>query len=418
MVLKSLWQEKYPINEDFMYGPFDIDKYKDKHTLIKDKLLSLSKEKRNSTDFVGFVNILLKEEPFNIMIEARMKGEFITFVNKYASILPFINNDYHLIDLWNDFKSANTPKKSTFNLYPFRSKVSVYAKLHDIDKPDTRIVDPKIKPIMRPYYSKHIGAWEIDLMDKSKDIESIVFIAIGINNKYLFTQFIQSKSSADLINASYNLYKHVPSLKSIRSDSESAILSEDYKRFCKSLNILTFESKSDFTNHNRVVDSVIRTIRNSHDKMPITRQSLSEFTEYYNNTPHKAFNNLITPKEMLLDNELEQRYIQLMDKRLEEINYLQRKEQLLSYRKGNILMIHIQPNRIKMIKVRRRFEYLAEFIQYSHGNAVCRLLRPIYVGKNKVYKIIEIPVWHTKYLCESLENLQFFNTIMKVDNEI
>jgi hypothetical protein len=58
-----------------------------------------------------------------------------------------------------------------------------------------------------------------------------------------------------------------------------------------------------------------------------------------------------------------------------------------------------------MIKVRRRFEYLAKFIQYSHGNAVCRLLRPIYVGKNKEYKIIELPVWHTKYLCESKNDL-------------
>ena len=51
---------------------------------------------------------------------------------------------------------------------------------------------------------------------------------------------------------------------------------------------------------------------------------------------------------------------------------------LLSYRKGNIILIHYDTSKTekKHEKQRRVFNEIAEFIRYHNGNVECKLLKP------------------------------------------
>ncbi|KAA6401721.1 MAG: hypothetical protein EZS28_002749 [Streblomastix strix] len=69
---------------------------------------------------------------------------------------------------------------------------------------------------------------------------------------------------------------------------------------------------SPFTQHNRVVDSVIRTIRNGFGQDLLgfaTPTQMQLMVEIYNKTPHLAFMNRFTPKQVQYNRELEDKII-------------------------------------------------------------------------------------------------------------
>jgi hypothetical protein len=193
----------------------------------------------------------------------------------------------------------------------------------------------------------------------------------------------------------------------IKCDGERGISSHAFDDYAEASGIKVFVSSSKFTNHNRVVDRVIRTIRDKHERIPITEQSLSTFTNFYNNSPHKAFNNLLSPTELLNHPDIEELYITYKFEQNREALVKQKEKGLLQYRPGNILMIHLTPERLTFIKLRRRFGYLAEFVKYINGNVECNLLKPLKVS-SITYKTVIIPIWDTRYLCDDLKALKSF----------
>jgi hypothetical protein len=111
----------------------------------------------------------------------------------------------------------------------------------------------------------------------------------------------------------------------------------------------------------------------------------------------------------------------------------QRKEKLLKYKTGNVIMVHLNFSRTpyKFLKIRRKFNALAIFQAYHHGNVVCTVFKS---GLDKYEKnILEyktdlgveneedatdvsiklstekneitVPIYYTKFVSENVTNI-------------
>ena len=123
----------------------------------------------------------------------------------------------------------------------------------------------------------------------------------------------------------------------------------------------------------------------------------------------------------------------MMMNKLLDIKKQQSMKGLLSYKPGNIILIHLDKGKTqkKHEKRRRVFNEIAEFINYDNGNVRCRILKRYYQlinidKKNKLYvidtsykdekSIITVPIIYTKYVCSSYKQLsneyiQYFDLV-------
>ncbi|KAA6371512.1 MAG: hypothetical protein EZS28_032961 [Streblomastix strix] len=115
--------------------------------------------------------------------------------------------------------------------FPFKSKIKLYEQINQIKITNPiQIKDIKVKPLsklQRPYFSPKLGSWEIDLVFGINPVtqrRQHYLFAININTKYLVVipLIVDEKNARYILDALTKLIKQ----------------------------------------HNRVVDSVIRTIRN------------------------------------------------------------------------------------------------------------------------------------------------------------
>jgi hypothetical protein len=186
------------------------------------------------------------------------------------------------------------------------------------------------------------------------------------------------------------------------------------------------------------VDRVIGTIRDaigSNDYDFSNFETINKIVAIYNKTPHSSLKLPtrkipFTPEEVNENRDLEGIFIRMNQQRLNDLKKLQSEEHLLDYRKGNILMIHLDYNRtpLRFNKNRRTFNHLAEFIEYEHGNAKVRLLKNIEFNKQSLgfsllkhdentikvddgidfkpkSRIVTIPVYYTKLVSKNLKEL-------------
>jgi hypothetical protein len=287
--------------------------------------------------------------------------------------------------------------------------------------------DYRLKPLrklFRPYFSPYTNSYEIDYvyggMTKVIDIDTQkttfvprhYFFCININTKYLIVKPLPMGEKGRLeytLNAMKAIKNEIEnmnpeqSISHIRGDSDSAfakiIVSKEtpdkkgsinlgsgmyrpnsFVNFLKANNISLYLSPSKFINKNRVVDRVIRTIRDKLGEDPIKfyePENIQKAVDEYNNSRHTAFNHEYTPKEVQMHKDLEEYYIRENMNRAEEVKSMQISEGLFLYKPGNILLIHLNFSKTKdkLNKTRRTFNRLAEFLNYDHGNVVCQVIR-------------------------------------------
>ena len=202
------------------------------------------------------------------------------------------------------------------------------------------------------------------------------------------------------------------------------------------------------------VDAVIRTLRNAFgldDRRIADYNLMRQMVNFYNNTPHSSlrFKNYdyngdiseyqgsglvpptkwiyYSPAQVQNNVDLEWRYIRNMKLKLRNINEKQKLKGLLDYKKGNIILVHLDKSKTqkKHEKRRRVFNEIAEFINYQNGNVICKLINP-YRTFNKTNdglvpyeqsklgrkaqtdiekSIIEVPIIYTKFVCDSFDDL-------------
>lgn len=304
--------------------------------------------------------------------------------------------------------------------YPFRSKVNEYADKHNIDefKKKDYVKDYNIKDLpkkyKRPNYSPTPYSYEMDIMFAQGDGHQplvLYLVLININTRYLIVRPIRNKSGEE-IRAILDDIKRTTRIDSIKGDGESgftdiltrSIIEQRHGETC------IFDG-SPYTFHNKHVDSVIRTIRNAAGlSYNILRNNnyVQQIVNFYNDTPHSGLpldaNGIhYTPNEMQNNIDLEWEYIRQKDRELNESYKKIHEAGLDKYKRGNILLLHLDRGKTNrsMEKRRRNFEDIGEFIKYEHGNVKCRHI----TKRDKDKNIITVPIFYTKKIANDYSTL-------------
>jgi hypothetical protein len=323
-----------------------------------------------------------------------------------------------------------------------------------------------VKPLQRfyrPYFSPNLNSYEIDYTfggagldpeytgnDDVEETKKLYYLScININSKYLFMIPLdlgnkggneETRDCIEKIKESIEKMTPGATIRYIRGDADrkfgtialqqtvekydTGLLNDKYTylghflykvnpftKFCRDNHIELFLVPSPYTNKNRVVDRATRTIR---DILGENRYALFDTNvvkaavERYNNSPHIAFNNEFTPKEVQMNPDLEAYYIRQQMLILNDVKDLQIEEGFFNYQRGDVLLIHLSETKTekKMDRKRRQFNRLAEFMDYENGNVKCCLLiRHAGVIVSDKSKPIVIPIFYTRYVAPSIKNL-------------
>jgi hypothetical protein len=298
--------------------------------------------------------------------------------------------------------------------YPFKSKVKGYLKKN----PDTKVeVIPSIAPVKKRYYdrptfSKYRGTWEIDYVFNllsPRDEDVVHLFCINVNTKYLVVYPVSDKSVRGLL-ISLNALIADHQVHSFKGDGEKGFIK--MSPVLNEMGISTDFAPATFTNHTRVVDSVIKTIRNAIGYRIISEDQLQQIVDYYNNTYHTSID--CTPIEMMMNHEYEDQFIRYCTNKLLKIKQRQEFEGLLSYVNGNILLVHcdLRKTADRDEKRRRFWDRVGSFIKYDHGNAVVRLIgRPVNMGSRDA-DVIVVPVQYTKLIAKNINSIpEYYHSI-------
>jgi hypothetical protein len=225
-----------------------------------------------------------------------------------------------------------------------------------------------------------------------------------------------------------NLTSLNPNLKinNIRADSDSKFgkMIEDndrpetvklskmiYKRnifldYVASEGISLYLNPSPFLNKNRVIDRVIRKIR---DKIGVRSilwvdiNHMAHLVDECNHTPHSAFYHMFTPFKVQFTRALKRYFMKENEHKLEKINQKQNKIRLREYEPEYILLIHLDFSKTsnRFTKKRKTFNKLAKFISYEFGNVKCH----VYNVEKQIKNPITIPIYYTKYIAENEKSI-------------
>jgi hypothetical protein len=286
--------------------------------------------------------------------------------------------------------------------YPFRSKVTKFLKMTPnihIPIPD---FTPDGKPLVRkkqfsrPSFAKYPHSWEIDLLLYTRTRPTYL-VAININTRYAYLIPIKDKSGPELLRAvnviqvreQQNFGNH---LRYLRGDGEKgfSLIKDNFKIHIDS---------SPFTFHNKIVDALIRTLRNAlginsnhfwdgkHDS------TIQQLVKYYNNTYHRIIG--MTPREMHEDIEKEWQYIRRMTQQVNKVRLAQTEQGMRSYQPGDRIIAHLDLSKTSgaFEKRRRNFGHAGTFIEYVNGNVKMKLDKKIKTGD-----IVIVPIFFTKRL--------------------
>ena len=295
--------------------------------------------------------------------------------------------------------------------FPFKSKIKAFETMHNVQIENKNIPDHHLtikNNLQRPSFSPKMNSWQIDYVfakDPTTDITIQRYLfCINVNTKFLVVYPTKSKSEFATLDSLKKLIKSYP-VVDISGDGEYSFTSKMLINFYKRNNINTYFQSSKFTYHNKVVDAVIKTIRNAFGNdwksfgNPI---KMKEMVDLYNNTPHKAYDNKYSPLQVQNDPEIEGQYIRYQQSKLKMVLLNQKLNGLHEFKNGNILLIHLDRSKTmhKMEKRRRNFDELAVFIKYINGNVQCKLLNP-YPDINT----IEIPIYFCKKIAENINSI-------------
>ena len=178
-----------------------------------------------------------------------------------------------------------------------------------------KIKDGKLKiyskGLKKPTFSKEPGYYEVDLMQLkciNKKSTGYILFMIGVNTKYVFIFNLETKSKEELFQAIENIMKKIKTpIKGIKFDGESGLLALDLPKLEK------YSNSSPYSNHNRIVDRVIKTFRDALG-VDINNDLFNDFDKvrqlrkFYNNRVNRSTG--YTPKEMHNNPALEYEYLE------------------------------------------------------------------------------------------------------------
>ena len=283
-------------------------------------------------------------------------------------------------------------------LNPFKTKIKNPNSNH-VKDPRPKI---KQKQFQRPYFSPVINSYECDLVfisNNEKLKPNVYLFLININTRYLYILLLHNKDQDSVKRAFQKLIYYGLRINSIRFDDESSFNGSLMTRYFKSHNISVYHNSSPYINKNRIVDRVIRTIRDMYHtwhesvnfkKIDAQKQHdiLQQLVTIYNNTYHTS----IKMKPVDMDYELEYKYIEKCKRKLNKIKQKQYLEGYFKFKEGDPVKIYLNESKTNKAFEKHRGNYIhdATFVEYRNGNAVV-----LYKNKGDDAEI-EIPIYHLK----------------------
>ena len=250
-------------------------------------------------DFSVIIDILINEKPFIKDIKTFANKLLINFSHRdqnhilnnpdidYDEQYQYIHEvmEYISLNEWYEYyknewyNKHNVERKDSRKYksllpeilpYPFKTK-TLKGQEYVVNKtvPDYRIN----KKLMKPTYATHPYSYEIDIMfvqhpQFQKRYLKQYLVCINVNTRYLFMFPIQDKTEKSIIKALKQLLSQTK-VTYIKCDGEKGFNSKLITEFFKTNNIKTFISDSKFTYKLKIVDRVIRTIRDAMGLDPI-----------------------------------------------------------------------------------------------------------------------------------------------------
>ena len=175
-------------------------------------------------------------------------------------------------------------------------------------------------------------------------------------------------------------------------------------------------SSSPFTYHNKIVDAVMRTIRNAlgaHSNHKLWNTTImDQLVYYYNNTYHNAINQTPTEfmEKVMQDIEHEWAYIRKMTAKLNEVT-----QQIQRPSNGSVVMVRLEFGKTdqKHDKRRRVYEDLGYVIDNNkNGNILLLLITRIF----DFDKPVEVPTFAVRYLTSDVNKLVTDKSIRETFN--
>jgi hypothetical protein len=294
--------------------------------------------------------------------------------------------------------------------------------------------DHQIKPLVkyfRPSFAPHTNSWVVDIAFHEGSNTYGYLIFINENTHFVFAWPTTGKSKNDLTDAFANFLSHFgTTVVHIKGDGEGAFgaierrmsrgqfdntESQELLQLCGSPTYrknVKWYLKDDsqakhLTNSYVIIDAFIRHFRNLL-QTPENFRNHNKFFQMlrvYNNTVHRAFDDLYTPKQVQEDPRLENAYIKYRQDQLEEVEEKQEEANLHVYTPGNILLVHIPFHKTKLMfrKQRRNFSTLATFVRYEGGNAVVKLFKQILPLASTT---LVLPIFYTKFCAMDIGTLE------------
>jgi hypothetical protein len=301
-------------------------------------------------------------------------------------------------------------------IYPFRSKkpppgVPTKALLHDNKKP---------KKLTRPCFSQNMGCWIFDFVFNLGRKNDRFLFMMNMNTRYLVAKHTSNKGAEAVRHCLGVLRERLEDLlenvklpngekpvriSCIMGDGERAFLGieEEVRRMAGKVKVII--NSSPYTYHGKILDRCVRTIRDGIGYAAAkSKEEVYQIVEYYNNTYHNGID--CTPLEMMLHPEWEWQYIRYCQEKVNYVNRYRQRTGLFSYRKGNILFLHVEHSktREKFEKQRRYWNRVAVFLGYDSGNVRAQTWVK---NKDKVFEVatITVPIYFTKCVAPSLDQL-------------
>jgi hypothetical protein len=241
-----------------------------------------------------------------------------------------------------------------------------------------------------------------DETDANRDIH---LFCININTRYLVVMKLLNKSKSEIIKAIQQLYRDYL-VTGLKGDGERGFM-----------NLGFHTDSSPYTFHNKVVDRVIRTIRDQVGYRRISEQQLQQIVNRYNNTYHRSID--CTPLFMQQNPDIEDQYIRWNIRKLDKVdnklsrlgfyNYTASKAKTEEERRtnGDLLLLHLDESKTanKYRKKRGYWNQIGRFIQY-----VSRSACEVYVKSMR--KNIVLPLYFTMKVDPNVVNLDRYELLM------
>ena len=334
------------------------------------------------------------------------QDEFTTFClnnlrnygSKISQLFTYYKREYNRFHRHDPVIPSTNPETSL--IYPFRSKIDDYVEgqkkgyfLPDVKfnyEPSDKQPKKLKNELSRPSFAPYPFSWEIDHLQFNKSTITYLF-CLNINTRYLYVIPVNNKSAQEtrkaietLINKERDNFNHP--VNNIRGDGDKGF--ESIKNYFPHINFYFTSSK--FTYHNKLIDAVMRTLRNAlnndslwdghHDDI------IQQLVYYYNFTTHRAIK--MRPIDLHTNIDKEWEYIRHKTEELNDVKLKQYQEGLYNYKPGDRLRIHFEYSKTNQLfdKRRRQFDKEGTFIEYVNGNCKIELDNG---------SIVEVPIYFT-----------------------